>query len=191
MLNKTKNLFKDFEIPEEHLNNSFVQSLAEQYELKALTDRQISTLNNIIGVDAEMPEYNTQTVYRVTERFYRPDYHGDMLLDSSYIYIKDINLLDLNEEIQDAHAGQYGAEKYTKKYGNVEEISIPASIDNISYFCILYLEDFIFLTEKLNRDKFRSVRTKNECIQAINTLLTNSPDETLINKTTGKRFRRY
>ena len=52
-----KNLFIDYSIGIELQDNSFIKSLAKQYESKSLTENQISALNGILGIDEDIIEY--------------------------------------------------------------------------------------------------------------------------------------
>ena len=163
-----KNLFTDYNIPTDLQDNKFVKSLAHQYISRDLSAVQIEVLNDILGVEVEAVEVELKSLNRVVEYFYREDYHGDMLRDNTYAYGE----VDLDEKIQDAHAAQYGAEAYINRYKFDKVIEIPSCIDNISHFMIMHYEDFKAINDKVNRNIFRQLKSKNNHLRALKSLTT-------------------
>ena len=177
---------KDFNLDSSLNTNDFISSLKEQYESgKTLSKAQLDCLIDYSGKKIELPEYKTKKVNLYYENFYRLDYHGDYLC-SSNIVIDDGNL-DLNEKIQDAHAAQYSYEDYIDKYNFKETVSVPC-LNNLNKF-LSYKEDYDFLTKKLNRNKFRSVRSFNNCVRALNSILDETYSQKLLDKATGRSYR--
>jgi len=154
-------------IPSSLESNTFVQSLYEQSKYKTLSEKQINSLKGILNIPLELSETKYKTVKIYNKYFYRTDYHGDMLQDSSTVY--DIENVDV--KIQDLHAAQYNSEAYIKKYKYIKDVKIPFNVTNVDYFMDFYYNDYITLTEKLQRNKFRSTKSKNNVIFLLNKMI--------------------
>jgi len=181
-----------FTIPSNLQDNAFILSILEQSLTKELSKKQLQTLMDILDMSEPEPQYSTQITKRYIQNFYRTDYHGDYLKDTTYAY--DILEENLEDKIQDAHAAQYRQEAYIRKYAFNKDISIPANVTNISYFMTMFYDDYKFLSEKITRNKFRKIKAKNLAYRALESLVqgdVNLVDEGLVNKAVGKQYRRW
>ena len=172
-------------------DNEFINSLKAQYEKgKDLSTAQMNALMDYKGTRIDLPSFKTKKVKTYYKGYYRTDAYGDYLRDSDVV-IDDGNL-KLDEKIQDLHAAQYGCEQWEDKYTFKEEIEIPESITDFQAF-LIYQKDYCTITEKLKRNRFRSVKSYNNYVRALNSILNETYDETLLDKATGRYFqnRRY
>jgi hypothetical protein len=146
----------------------------------------------------KIPELKEVKLYRVAN--FRADSNGDYFNDF-YLEYKE-NPTD--EEIQDLHALQYNKEVYVKKYQYEKSISVPVVFtteEEINYFVDeqnttfnnhqIY-NDYFFLVQKLERNRFRSDKSRKTCIKAIQSILDGEPDNNAIEYSTGRMFtKRY
>ena len=163
-------LFREYKITEELQKNSFICSLANQYETKELSKKQLQVLNDILGIEEKISDIEIVYLTEVREVFYRTDYHGDYLRDSRFVGFKELDNFDLNEETQDLHALQYSTEAYEKKYfyGEVLELSNSSN----KYYIAQYLRrKFEFAHNAIKNTKFRSVKRKNKFIRLYNAII--------------------
>ena len=180
---------KTFTIPANLQENSFVISLLEQSLTKELSTKQIQTLMDILDMPEDEPKYETQTIKRYKRSYFKIDHHGDPLQVSESVY--DISEDNLNNKIQDIHALQYGSEAYVTEYTYIEDIEIPAKVTNIGYFMSFFYEDYKALSEKVQRNKFRKIKSKNLAYRALQSLVQGNVaevNESLIYIALGKRY---
>jgi len=176
------------EIPTKLEDNSFITSLHKQSLIKQLSNKQLNTLEDMLEIRADLQGFDVQKVKVYRKSFYRTDYHGDYLRDTMLVY--DVNEDRLNDKIQDAHAAQYSSEAYVKEFEYVKEATIPANITNTVYFMNTYFDDYTEIYTKLDRDKFRKVKTRNAAVRAMNSLTgTKDVDEDSINKSLGRGYK--
>lgn len=173
----------------ENPSNNFLRSIAAQLKVKELTEPQKQAIYNYMGVDLENPEYKTKTIYKVRKHYNRVDYHGDYLVSTEYVFVESLDEIDFEEVQQDAHAAQYGDVRYFDVYTDVKEITIPVTDIRLDRFMAHHFEDFTFMIEKLNRNRFRSAKGRNLCIQGITTILNGKPNQSIIDQVTGKAYR--
>jgi len=166
-----------YTIPEELQTNPFIISLSEQ---ETLSNNQVVALKSMLNIEIDVIPYSTKSVKKYCQYFYRPDYHGDMLQDHSYAYDVPDNRVD--SEIQDDHAAQYGAEAYVNEFRYVDDVELPANVENVSQYMIMFFEDYDFLVKKIARNRFRTVKARNNAVNALNSLTSATPNENTISK---------
>jgi len=154
-------------IPDTLKSNTFVQSLFKQSKYKTLSDKQINVLKGMLDIPLQLLDTKYKTVKVYNRYFYRFDYHGDVLQDSEIVY----DVEDTNVKIQDLHAAQYDNEVYINKYKHIKDVKIPFNVTNVNYFMDFYYNDYIELTKKLQRNKFRSTKSKNNVIFLLNKMI--------------------
>ena len=162
-------LFKDYKISEELQKNSFICSLANQYETKELTEKQIQALNDILGIEETLIDVPIVYLTSVRETFFRTDSNGDYLSDSKFAGFKELDDFDLNEKTQDLHALQYGTELYVPKYFYGEVLTLPDT-ENKYYIVDYFMKEFQFAYDAIRKTKFRSTKRKNKFIRLFNAI---------------------
>ena len=175
-----KNLFKDYNIPLEFQSHEFIQSLQKQYKTRELSPKQLDALQIIVG-NIILLKYKLRTIQEATEHYYRTDYHGD------YLHCAEIVQGQFKSEmIQDLHAMQYGYAAEIERFTDIKDIEV-LDIDRVKMGLnksesMTLLKNFDRMVEKLQRNKFRKIRTKNECLVAINSVIKETPNFKLIDK---------
>jgi len=122
-------------------------------------------------LDIEIPlmKYKSKTVKCYKEYFYKIDYHGDY--SKSFRKIYDIDESKINDIIQDMHTLQYGNETYTNKYKFLLEVEIPFNVSNVYYFMTFYYNDYKKLIEKIRKNTFRSIKSRNNAVILLNKMI--------------------
>jgi metal-sulfur cluster biosynthetic enzyme len=160
-------IIQKFDIPKSLESDRFIQSLYEQSKIKTLSDKQINALKSVLNIEIPLLKYKTKTVKMYKQYFFRADYHGDILQDSRTVY----DIVNPSNKIQDLHALQYSTEKYINEYQYVFDVEIPFNVVNVDYFMNFYYEDYTKLIDKIERNKFRSTKTRNNAAILLNKMI--------------------
>ena len=159
--------------------NSFFKSIEIQFaDKQKLSPKQEQSLMNMLERTQEHQDLLDMETFKANlalKNYYRFDYHGDALSDSveDGLY-KNLTEDQIKEQLQDAHAAQYGATRYEDLYteSNTKvELPFGLSQEEEDRFAIYRGKDFTQALKKLRSNKFRKVSTKNRTIQIIRELL--------------------
>lgn len=168
---------EEIETMNQNKNKSFVASINEYINKNgSLSIKQenafIDLINRTLKHDdiLNMPTSKETLAFEV---YFRNDYHGDPLQERKLRCLKrHLSEEELNEEITDAHAAQYGNSALVNKWEFGEEIDFPIGLEvNEESFVQWRLEDYSIAIKKLKNNKFRKVSTKNRTIRIIRQLL--------------------
>jgi len=168
-----RDLYIDYNCP--HLfDDSFIANLAVQYKTKDLSKLQVAVIEDKCRIEVKL-NIELETVQKVRHYFYRTDYNGDYLLDSNIMYIKDV---DFNSKILDKNAAEHNIEQYDNEYELIEEVQIIRDLP------VHYVSKFLKIMEKVKRNRFRKLSSKNNHIRFLNAL--QDCEYALANKLWGK-----
>lgn len=165
-----------YEIPESLKNDKFIQSIFTQFQNnKSISKRQEEVLKDILNISEELPtiEFKEYKIY--LRRFNRTDYHGDYLLDSRTYLLTDDCDYNPTSKIRNENALDHGVVEYVDEFKIYGSCLIPTSAKSPK-LVFNYLYEFNKIYEKIQRNRFKTIKNKNIAIRALRNILT-STDE--------------
>ena len=176
MINKYSLTAEEIERLNSSKSTNFVNSLKDYFDKNGkLSQKQEAALMSIIKrVDYHEDLLNLEMTKEVLayENYFRTDYHGDMLQDSTLECLKShLSKDEINEKIEDAHAAQYSCSSEINKWTFGDTVDFPKGIKNEKSFVQYKLDNFTTAMKKLKANRFRKVSTKNRMIRIIRELL--------------------
>jgi len=189
-----KTFYEIYNIPDDYKQYSFIVSVKNQFEGgKTLSEKQILTINDIIGVKDDVTKLLNDPLSEETLVFKNYNYcdsYGDYMIQSNvHNILSMMSEEEMAEEITSINAANHGCNFQLRKYEirhNINyptlEVKYPKTFIQYGYYTL-----YEKAIAKLKRDRFRTVSNYNKtarlCYSMLKCEVISEADINFINNT--------